>query len=46
MANRFPDYRMFIVVDEECLKSLMNAPIPEDCPVEIKVEHFVKLVEA
>lgn len=46
MADRFPDYRMFIIVDEECLRSLVNTPIPEECRVGIRTEYFVKLVEA
>jgi hypothetical protein len=29
MEDRFPSYRMFIVLDEESLQTLLNAPIPE-----------------
>ncbi|KAF3389628.1 hypothetical protein F1880_003948 [Penicillium rolfsii] len=48
MADRFPSYRMSIVVDEESLQSLKNAPIPEECPggMRPRVSHYVKLVEA
>lgn len=47
-ADKFPSYRMFIVIDEECLKSIQNAPVPEELPLgmEYRVAHFVKLVEA
>lgn len=48
MADRFPSYRMFIVIDEESLQSLQDAPIPEECPLGLKhrLGHYVKLVEA
>lgn len=48
MADRFPSYRMFIVVDEESFESLQTAPIPAECPVGMKnrVARYVKLVEA
>jgi hypothetical protein len=48
MADRFPDYRMFIVIDEESLQSLLNATIPEERQVGMqhRIGHYVKLVEA
>jgi hypothetical protein len=48
MADRFPSYRMFIVIDEESLQSLHDAPVPEDCPPGSKdrFNHYMKLVEA
>ncbi|CAG8211342.1 unnamed protein product [Penicillium nalgiovense] len=47
-ADNFPGYRMFIVVDEESLNSLQNAPIPAELPTGMKrrIAHYVKLVEA
>ncbi|CEJ62485.1 hypothetical protein PMG11_10982 [Penicillium brasilianum] len=48
MADRFPSYRMFIVIDEESLQSLQDTPIPEECFPGSKhwLGHYVKLVEA
>lgn len=39
---------MFIVTDEKSLQSLLDAPIPSECPVGLqhRVSHYVKLVEA
>ena len=47
-ADKFPSYRMFIVIDEECFNSIQNAPVPEELPLGMKfrVAHYVKLVEA
>ncbi|KAJ9484814.1 hypothetical protein VN97_g8559 [Penicillium thymicola] len=46
-ADKFPSYRMFIVVDEESFNSLQNAPIPAELPTGTKrrIAHYVKLVE-
>ncbi|KAJ5215886.1 MFS transporter asaE [Penicillium cinerascens] len=48
MADRFPSYRMFIVVDEESFETLQTASIPAECPggMEHLVAYYVKLVEA
>lgn len=48
MADLFPDYRMFILIDEESFQSLLGTPIPEECPLDMQhwVGHYVKLVEA
>jgi hypothetical protein len=48
MLDRFPSYRMFIVIDEESFQTLQNAPLPEDLPrrLEDMQRHYVKFVEA
>ncbi|CAG8905442.1 unnamed protein product [Penicillium egyptiacum] len=48
MLDRFPSYRMFIVIDEESFQTLQNAPLPEDLPqrLEDMQRHYVKVVEA
>jgi hypothetical protein len=48
MADRFPDYRMFTVIDEESLQSLLSGPVPEECQVgmQYRIGHYAKLVEA
>ena len=47
MAELFPDYRMFIVIDKESFQSLQDTPIPEECPLDLQhqVGHYVKVVE-
>ncbi|KAJ6167137.1 hypothetical protein N7470_002584 [Penicillium chermesinum] len=41
-ADRFPSYRMFIVVDEESFNSLQNTPLPAELPtgIESRVAHY------
>ncbi|KAJ5877962.1 hypothetical protein N7455_001427 [Penicillium solitum] len=46
MLDKFPGYRMFIVIDEESFQTLQNAPLPEDSNYEEKRRYYVKLVEA
>ncbi|KAJ6142760.1 hypothetical protein N7471_002213 [Penicillium samsonianum] len=46
--DRFPSYRMFIVIDEESFRTLQNAPLPDDLPktLEDRQRHYVKVIEA
>ncbi|KAJ5661156.1 uncharacterized protein N7484_000528 [Penicillium longicatenatum] len=47
MQDRFPSYRMFILVDEESLQTLLTTPIPEGLGWnKERWKHYVKLVEA
>ncbi|KAE8396109.1 hypothetical protein BDV23DRAFT_144346 [Aspergillus alliaceus] len=46
MRDRFPSYRMFIVIDEESFQTLLDAPNAEESVAWQRTNHFVKVIEA